>query len=341
MDGLHYSVREDATITLSIEGKKCKMSYHIPSYRIMDGNKPMNIAAVSFSCLSPDVLFMLAGGNMVFSLCVRSQSITRMTIDSTVRRESMFWAELQCHNEFVYLAVCHHQVNQIMTVYKCIVQNQFFFKVISEFTNHCTFLAEVDGSGQLYCVDLMDDVIEVVDGNSLLETARISMHGHYYDMTVRVDGTLVGLCENNYDDDNRELIAEHCDNVGKLIGEYRCPLIDDTIIAETLNYGRTLVGTTTELIMLSSDFESIEVITSKDMDFSDAKCSKLDNTLAIVGGRRGQRVRFLLLPPETYVLPFSLTSLCVSAVLKHSEVLLTTYLPVGLQRLMMNYLQFK
>lgn len=104
--------------------------------------------------------------------------------------------------------------------------------------------------------------------------------------------------------------------------------------SEITKQGYIIVGIASQLIILTSDFKWMQSISSKDITFKSIKCSQLDSTLALIGDES-----FSLLSPDMYLPHFSLSSLCVSAVLKHSDILLATYLPVGLQRLLMAHIE--
>lgn len=155
------------------------------------------------------------------------------------------------------------------------------------------------------------------------------MYTDIYDFVINADGTLVtdyDLVISRYDGDGQSL--NRCcaaKNVHRKSGRY---------ITRT-NSGEVVAGSEdcSKLAVMSKDLTLKWSLTPTSTYCEGLKCNPLDDTLAVMEGDS-----FLLLPREAYLPPFSLTTLCVSAVLQHADVLLVACLPPGIHRLFNNLL---
>ena len=332
-----YSVEENKT-AVCIESQSLKILHsNVPSYTIKM-ERPLIIYRLSFSGVSPNVIYIVVcyiyvrAIRAMFSLCTDTLTITEITMDKTM--EMRYCNELLCHGEYLYFGCTDD--NGRSTVFKCIIENHSTLKVLNSYhSNDESILSAVDKEGKLYCIkktsgeDYQD--IVTIDGDTMNEISSISDYC-VETIAVNTDGTLIYL---QYADD--EVKVWHYDRNGERSFKYLEVMKRDgcldPIFVQTTKCGYFIVGCGTKLALLTNNLQIESFIKPSLKPFKRVKCSPLDNTLAIVKDNT-----ITLLQPEKYLPSFSLTTLCVSAVLKHSAVLLATYLPVGLQRLLMNYI---
>ena len=159
-----------------------------------------------------------------------------------------------------------------------------------------------------------------------------------HDIAISTDGTLVAVQKSSREEVHVQQYSRNGQRIGKRCSVTRKSFKEDPMFITRTKNGNIVAGTqNTKLFVLSSDLTLMQSMSVPLGDYScttNCKCSPIDDTLAVKSG--GQIV---LLPPEAYLPPFSLVSLCISAVLQHSDVLLVTFLPPGLQRLMKSYIQ--
>ena len=343
---MEYIVKElEHKLSITIKGGNLRTRHsNVPRYEIVkalghDPYFPVSIIDISFSGISPDVIYILVDvdgymySRVIFSFCFTTLTLTKVTIDGIDLK--LVPTSLLCHEEFVYIGMEVGNTSTSTSIYKCIVnEEKSSLKVIMiNWISGWGELLSSDKDGHLYCCFKGDVVI--IDGDTLTEIARF----HYFQNAIpSVNGTLVNITTNEgytrYEvivrecnvDDRRRRLSEYC------ITKKACKE-DSRFLARTIN-GNIIAGTSFKLALLSSNLKPLLSISPTSDDFQIIKCSPLDDTLAIVDDDNG----LALLPSKVYLPPFSLTSLCVSAVLQHAEVLLVTCLPPGLQRLFKDYM---
>ena len=248
---------------------------------------------------------------------------------------------LLCHEEFVYIRTMQRDTYGI---YKCIAnEDQSSLKVINSNTwlVYVQLLA-IDKDGQLYCYFGCPGTgtVAIVDGDTLTEITRLPYSHFLYHIAVSVNGTLVRAEEGLTSNEVR--VCRHRVDGQLLIDSGYCVTteaskVDSKLMITCTRNGNIVAGASSKLALLSNDLKPILFISTTGHYFNIVKCSPLDDTLVIVVGDGDA---LALLPPKAYQPPFSLTLLSISAVLQHAEVLLATYLPPGLQRLLKNFMKY-
>ena len=303
MDASASKAQQIGKTTLFIDLNGSKIPCSIPRYKIHD----KKIYSISFSSTSPDILYILASDDEIFSLRVSTLTLTKMTITVLYPIGSM--RSLVCHGQVIYIAQYGG------AVYRCTIEGDRSLSITTRFYHMRHYISSLDISMHvhLYLQYFNSRYVDIIDSDTMTLLSTISLRHYIQDIAISKDNHLHVATDNGvhiYTTDGIYSGQSYLD------GE-RCVSITST------KNGYNIIGMMFRVAIISSDLTSICYVSTADMSYYNVR-NAVDNSLAIVDKFSDC---FVLVPPEVYQPPFSLFSLCMSTILLHVDELPVTLLP--------------
>ena len=287
---------EQEELLFSVEWMDLKIPHFTQLYKM-----PNEIWSISFSSISPDVLYILTFDGAIYSLNIITLAVTKIINLQSVA------GDILCHNDILYISTS-------AAIYKYTTDGECLTSINND---GGWWFGAVGKDDKLYYTSQNSTSIGVIDSDTMTLISTISLCHDPYDIAVSQDDKLHVTTDNGV-----HIYRADGSYTGMvyLQGEHCCTIV------YTSN-GYIVVGMKRKVAVVSSDLTSTHYIMLSSMScWCYVRCSPVDNTLAVDWNTpRGNR--FILLPQETYQPPFSLSTLCKSTILSHPDVLLTTFLP--------------
>ena len=304
-------------ITLFLENSTSKITLGASQYKILQEGK--KISDISFSSVSPNILYILTHDDEIFRFEINALTLTRMTIVPYLKRLCC----LVCHKDYVYIT------EKGRTIHKYAIENSHTLRQVSlchthrrneHFTSDSVAISRI---GLLYHCDGRS-YLPIVNTHTMeLQSSKYLDH-YQYDMAIKYDQLHVATKSGIH------IYTSDCKYTGEsyLNGEV-CGSVACT------SHGYTIVGMKNKIAIVSQDLEStyyMQMSTPSKSSYH-VRCGTIDNSIAIVDSTCSN-VYLTIVSQEGYTPPFSLQTLCVSTIALHrNELPAITLLPPKLKEL--------